>query len=184
MRTACSAHTDDYFPGCQVISSLEIIMNDLVAPNLVANFLLVESRERGEILTNLKLQKLLYYSQAWHLALYDTPLFQEEFQAWVHGPVLPSQYYRFNDFKWLPITTDVDAPTLPAPAATHLSEILDVFGVETAVALEHMTHDEMPWKRARGSLPPHEPSRAVIEKSWMKDFYLAMANEQDKEAHT
>jgi uncharacterized phage-associated protein len=48
-------------------------MVDLIAPGIVSDFLLVEGRERGEILTNLKLQKLLYYAQAWHLALSDRP---------------------------------------------------------------------------------------------------------------
>ena len=64
-------------------------MPDLIAPASLANFLLVTCRESGEVLTNLKLQKLMYYSQAWHLALRDIPLFNEDFQAWVHGPVLP-----------------------------------------------------------------------------------------------
>jgi uncharacterized phage-associated protein len=57
-------------------------MVDLIAPGLVSDFMLVEGRERGEILTNLKLQKLLYYAQPWHLALNDRPLFDEDFEAW------------------------------------------------------------------------------------------------------
>lgn len=74
-------------------------MSDLIIPNSVSDYLLVENRERGENLTNLKLQKLLYYAQAWHLALRNAPLFDEDFQAWVHGPVLPSQYLRFRSFQ-------------------------------------------------------------------------------------
>lgn len=157
-------------------------MADLVAPSQAANFLLVNSRETGEVLTNLKLQKLLYYSQAWFLALNGAALFDEEFQAWVHGPVLPSQYFRFSDFRWKPIIDEVAEPNLDDRFANHLCEVLEVFGVETAVALEHMTHDEMPWKRARGTLEPHEPSKAIIRKEWMQEFYAQLANGGHQEA--
>lgn len=157
-------------------------MADLTAPNHVADFLLVNSREAGEVLTNLKLQKLIYYSQAWFLALNGQALFDEEFQAWVHGPVLPSQYFRFSEFRWKPITDEVVEPVLPEAVTDHLCEVLEVFGVETAVSLEHMTHDEMPWKQARGDLDPHEPSKAIIRKDWMKEFYAQLANGGHQEA--
>lgn len=157
-------------------------MVDIITPSQAADFLLVNSREQGELLTNLKLQKLLYYSQAWFLALYGKPLFEEEFQAWVHGPVLPSQYYRFNEFRWMPITKEVSEPKFEDSVADHLCEVLEVFGVETAVALEQMTHDELPWKRARGDLAPHEPSREIIQKAWMKEFYAQLADGQNQEA--
>ena len=157
----------------------------LVNPNLISDFLLVNSREAGEVLTNLKLQKLLYYSQAWFLALVGRPLFDEDFQAWVHGPVLPSQYYRFNDFKWQPITTDVSEPTFAdTTIADHLCEVLEVFGPESAFRLEQMTHGEQPWQLARGELPPHEPSRAIIRKEWMRDYYAGLASGENQEAST
>ncbi len=142
----------------------------------VADYLLVESRERGEVLTNLKLQKLLYYAQAWHLALYDEPLFDEDFQAWVHGPVLLSQYHRFKEFGWKPITEAVERPTLPDRTRAHLDEIINVFGPETAVALEIMTHREQPWIVARKGIPPHEPSNEYISKDAMRDYYSALAD--------
>lgn len=159
-------------------------MADLASPTQVSNFLLVNSGETGEVLTNLKLQKLLYYSQAWFLALNERPIFDEEFQAWVHGPVLPSQYFRFSEFRWKPITEEVSSPDLTDEVSSHLCEVLEIFGVETAVSLEHMTHDEMPWKRARGDLQPHEPSKAVIRKEWMKEFYSQLANGGNQEAAT
>jgi uncharacterized phage-associated protein len=57
-------------------------MADIIIPEHAANFLLVECREQGEVLTNRKLQKLLYYAQAWYLALENRALFAEDFQAW------------------------------------------------------------------------------------------------------
>ena len=98
-------------------------MADITIANMVADFLLCESRDRGENLTNLKLQKLLYYAQAWYLALYNVALFEEDFQAWVHGPVLYSQYCRFCDWKWRPILCeDLQKPAgLGEQVEAHLS---------------------------------------------------------------
>lgn len=151
-------------------------MHDLASPPHVADFLLVESRERGDVLTNLKLQKLLYYAQAWHLALFDSPIFGEDFQAWVHGPVLPSQYRRFKDYEWRPILEKmIRRPVInPRRITKHLSEIVEVFGSETATALELMTHREKPWLTARKGLSPTAPSTALISKQSMKEYYRHM----------
>lgn len=145
-------------------------------PFLIADYLLHECGQRGENLTNLKLQKLLYYADAWNLALRDEELFSEEFKAWVHGPVLQSQYHRFKDYKWKPITEAINRPDLSEDLTKHLDEIIDVFGCETAVSLELMTHRELPWIAARGDLPPTEPSTASISKETMKQFYRSMNN--------
>lgn len=147
-----------------------------VRPFLIADYLLHESGQRGENLTNLKLQKLLYYADAWNLALRDQELFSEEFKAWVHGPVLLSQYHRFKDYKWKPITEAIKRPDLDANLSNHLDEIIDVFGCETAVSLELMTHRELPWIAARGDIPPTEPSTASISKETMKQFYRSVNN--------
>lgn len=150
-------------------------MSDLVAPTVVADFLLEESRERGEVLTNLKLQKLLYYAQAWYIALNGDPLFEEDFQAWVHGPVLPSQYQRFRDYRWKPITEEINRPKFDVEGVeVHLTEIIDVFGCESAVSLELMTHREPPWQVARGDKPSDAPSQALIDKALMGDYYSSL----------
>ena len=151
-------------------------MPDILTPNQTADFLLVESRERGEVLTNLKLQKLLYYSQAWNLAERGEPLFEEDFQAWVHGPVLPTQYRRFRDFQWKPLLVEVEAPRVVGVIKRHLEEIIDVFGTETAVSLELMTHRERPWIAARGNLAPDANSNAIIPKQAMTDYYRELMN--------
>lgn len=147
-------------------------MPDILTPNQAADFLLSESREQGEILTNLKLQKLLYYAQAWFLALEDRALFSEDFQAWAHGPVLPSQYRRFREFAWRPLTVEVAAPQIADEAVRlHLESIIEEFGTETAVALERMTHRESPWIDARNGLPNGAASDARISKESMKKYY-------------
>lgn len=139
--------------------------------DIIADYLICECRERGELLTNLKLQKLLYYAQAWRLALKGTELFGEDFQAWVHGPVLLTQYHRFKDCKWRPIQADIAKPELDGELSQFLNEIIDVFGSESAVALEIMTHREKPWIEARESFAPHEPCNNYISKHTMAEYY-------------
>lgn len=151
-----------------------------VPPSKISDILILQSRDRGDHLTNLKLQKLLYYTQAWHLALFDRPLFIEDFEAWVHGPVLPCQYRRFKHNAWRPIMDPIHGPSRTgAPHLDrHLTQILNIFGTETASALELMTHQETPWIEARRGVPSESPSEAKISKESMKRFYrrLAQAN--------
>lgn len=71
--------------------------------NTVADFTIWYCRDRGSLMTNLKLQKLLFYAQAFYLAICDRPLFDEDFQAWATGPVQPEVYHRFQHYKWNPI---------------------------------------------------------------------------------
>jgi uncharacterized phage-associated protein len=145
-----------------------------VSPDKIADYLLCESRYRGEVLTHLKLQKLMYYAQAWSITAREEALFDEDFQAWVHGPVLPSQYNRFRGYGWKPIDLDILRPDFESGLREHLDEIVNVFGIESAVALERMTHQETPWIRARGDLPAHAACNRVIQKDWMKDYYSSL----------
>lgn len=145
-----------------------------VSSRELSDYLLCESRYRGEILTPLKLQKLCYYAQAWWLALRGEPLIDEDFQAWVHGPVLPSQYARFREYRWQPINEAVTRPDLAEDIRDHLDEVIEVFGVESAVALERMTHEEAPWLEARGDTPAHMACNHVISKESMQRFYASL----------
>lgn len=152
---------------------MKLNYEDPNAENL-SDYLLVNCRGRGEILTNLKLQKLLFYADAWSLALRDKELINEQFQAWVHGPVLPSQYHRFKSYKWMPIQYYAIAPTYEPEVVAHLDEIITEFGSESAVALELMTHREKPWLEARGDLLPSEPSEELISKETTRDYYRTL----------
>lgn len=143
----------------------------------MADYLISASRERGELLTPLKLQKLLFYADAWHMALYGDEATTERFQAWVHGPVALTQYHRFKEYRWRPITEEIERPDISDELAHHLDEIIDVFGSETATALEIMTHQEEPWLRARGGIPDDQPCNNYIDKDLTRNFYGAIAEE-------
>ncbi|MCY7283652.1 MAG: DUF4065 domain-containing protein [Cyanobacteria bacterium CAN_BIN43] len=148
----------------------------------IANYFIKLANETGSFISNSKLQKLVYYSQAWHLALYAEPLFSEDFEAWVHGPVIPALYQKYKSFGWQPILDDPNPeldPELAEKTQTFLNEIVEQYFSCDAYELEQMTHAEAPWNRARGGLRPDQLSSAVIEKEWMKEYYESRAQEQD-----
>lgn len=143
----------------------------------VGNYLIDFSHRVGDPLSNLKLQKLLYYAQAWYLALYDRPLCPEPIEAWVHGPAVPSVYGTFKESAWQPIPISPKVvPVFHGKIKKHLEEIMEKYGTQTPYFLEMLTHQEEPWLKARGRIPPDEPSHAVITHDSMKNFYRAMLN--------
>jgi uncharacterized phage-associated protein len=136
----------------------------------IASCLINLSHDKLSPVSNLKLQKLVYYAQAWHLALFKEPLFGEEIEAWVHGPVVPVIFRRYRDYKWAPIDR-VDAPHASARLKAHLEEVWRVYGELSAYDLERLTHSESPWKEARVGVAPDESSHAVIAKDSMQKYY-------------
>lgn len=148
----------------------------------VADYFIREANETGSYLSNLKLQKLVYYAQAWYLAIYGKPLFDEDFQAWIHGPVIPELYQQYIDFGWKPILKDVEQPNFPEEIQKFLQEVTEVYFGCDAFELERMTHHEDPWVKARGNIPMDEPSSAIITKESMKDYYQTRVAEESQEA--
>jgi uncharacterized phage-associated protein len=146
----------------------------------IADYFIWIANETGSFISNLKLQKLVYYAQAWHIALYDSPLFEEDFEAWVHGPVIPSLYQKYKSSGWQPISEDA-APELPSDIAQFLDEVAEEYFACDAYELEQMTHAEDPWNWARGNLAPDAPSNEVIKKEWMKEFYGARVEQDQKD---
>lgn len=104
------------------------------------------------------LQKLLYFNQGIHLALYGKPMFAEECEAWVHGPVYREVYDLFRDFKYNPID-DARFAVLEG-ASEKLTEeerrvidlVVNTFGMYGGKVLEKITHNEEPSQVVRGLL--------------------------------
>jgi uncharacterized phage-associated protein len=127
----------------------------------IANFFLEKAKQCGQPLTQMKLQKLVYYAYGWYLALADSILIDERAEAWQYGPVFPTLYDEFKNFGARPITceaTDLDFSTLdltvPKVSPTDgrtieiLSRVWRVYGELTAEQLSAMTHEPAsPWTR-------------------------------------
>jgi len=133
-----------------------------VAQFFIANG--ANSEESG--ISNLKLQKLVYYAQGFHLALFDAPLFDEDLEAWTHGPVAPSIYHQYKQHGSSPIPApDYELnEEFSAEQLDFLSEVHDVFGQFSAWKLRNMTHDEPPWLE-------NEDSASTIPKTTMQEYF-------------
>lgn len=144
--------------------------------NGVADYLLWFAKEHGDLLTPLKLQKLMFYADAWHMVMHEgEELIGAPFEAWVHGPVHRETYVRFNVHKWNPIPCDAEKPDLPAQVQAFLNDVYRVFGGFSAYELEQLTHQETPWKTARGNLPLDASCTAPIDKALTCAFYTEMS---------
>src|SRR3546814_15090645 len=85
-------------------------------PSHVANYMLERAESEGRHLTPMKLLKLVYIAYGWSLALLRKKLFDEQFRAWDHGPVVRSLYHEFKHFggsaiRGRAVTLDLDTPT-------------------------------------------------------------------------
>ena len=148
----------------------------------IADYIVWSAHASGSFISNLKLQKLLYYVQAWHLAVFGGPLFPARFEAWVHGPVVPDVYRRFNRFKWRNIDAEVERPELDARTVAFVEEVLEEYGAMDARHLESLTHREEPWIEARGDLASDEPCVAVLSEETMRSCYRSRLTEAEIKA--
>lgn len=122
-----------------------------------------ECPDDPDYLTPMKLQKLLYYAQGWSLAETGRPLFGEEIEAWRDGPVVESVYQQFKRWEKRPIVEYPSrAPALTPEAEALVRSVWDRYKAYSAYRLSDMTHEEMPWKKARGGLARNAPSRVRI----------------------
>ena len=140
----------------------------------VARYILRFFQQAEDPISNLKLQKLIYYCQGWHLAIRSAPLFADRLEAWVHGPVQPSVYGAYKHYRWSPITEDVAEVVLAPEERSVVDDVLAVYGGDSGYALELRTHNEEPWIEARGEIPADQESRAEISQPAMARFFKTL----------
>lgn len=150
-------------------------------------FIIRYFQKNGLEINHLKLQKLLYYIQAWHLVYFEkNPLFDECPEAWVNGPV-----YRtvFNDFKKTFYTRNQniklkkgmnidiefqvakDKLELNSDQWEFLDAVIENYGLMPHEKLVFLTHSEDPWNIAREGLNPFESSDNIITFDSMYNYY-------------
>jgi uncharacterized phage-associated protein len=115
----------------------------------IAQYLLAKADEdAGDLISNLKLQKLAYYAQGFALALLDKPLFSEPIEAWIHGPVVPALYHEYKGFGSgaLPPPVALDFAKYDLGTRELLDEVYAIYGQFAAWKLRDMTHQEPPWR--------------------------------------
>ena len=128
----------------------------------------------GEIST-MKLQKLCYYAQAWTLVWDDKPLFEEDFEAWMNGPVCREL---FNIHKGcFAVSSDIIpnkklTNTLTQNQISNIDRVVDFYGEKTGGWLSELTHKEDPWKNV-WSLS--NKNNVIISKESIKNYYSSLS---------
>ncbi|ACV64603.1 prophage ps3 protein 01 [Desulfofarcimen acetoxidans DSM 771] len=136
--------------------------------------------DKGHEVSHLKLQKLIYYVDAWHNVYFNQPLIEDQFEAWMHGPVVRNiwNYFRDKSVLYDPIKLEEGyfdiSEYISSEQLELINDVLDEYGDKTAYYLECLTHSEEPWRRARLGYAPSDKCEAVIYKDLIKQFYGSM----------
>lgn len=138
--------------------------------------------EQMKEITPLALQKILYFIQGIYMVLFKKPLYKEDCMAWVHGPVYEDVYNLFKDFKYNPIEDNRFAifkdrfEELNEHEKKVIDLVINTFGKYSGKVLEDITHEELPWKNARAGYEASEPSREIISKDEIKNYFVCVAD--------
>lgn len=131
-------------------------------------------------LTTTKLQKLIYYSQAWHLVWTETPLFSDKIEAWRNGPVIPTLYHAYKGHFKLHASFFYEKYPNKLPNDLTESEkdvvnrVLDFYGHKDAHWLSQLVHMEEPWKSARAKSYHHEHIADEITHHSIFEYYCSL----------
>lgn len=136
----------------------------------VASYIL---SRRGSM-TTWKLQKLVYYSQAWSLVWDERPLFPERIEAWANGPVCPDLYSAHRGQFRVESIGRGDLARLTGDEIETIDAVLDYYGDKPAQWLSDLTHAEAPWRDARGGLRPGASCCAEITHEAMAEYYESL----------
>lgn len=137
---------------------------------LASNTRIGDDEKEVEGITNLKLQKVLYFAQAYFLAKKHKSLFKDDIEAWEYGPVIPSVYHKYKKYGSQPIIKVSIVDKISDTDKKMLDEIWEVFGGYSASRLVDMTHAHSPWKEAR------DRSNNIITKKSMEEYYSDLLN--------
>ncbi len=152
----------------------------------IAKIFAHKAKQDGEEVTHKKLQKLLYYAQAWNLVINKEKLFSEKIEAWVHGPVVPVVYNKFKSFghNSFVISDDAIIPAVNSKSQKVIDSVWKTYGKYDGNYLEILTHNEDPWKNARSGLGDFDSSNTVISPKSMKEYYGRKLKEAKKKSRS
>lgn len=124
----------------------------------------------------LKLQKLVYYCQAWSLVWDDRPLFPDRIEAWANGPVVRSLYARHRGQYEVATWAAGDPSQLTATEKETIDKVLEFYGDKPSQWLSDLTHKEAPWRLARRGLPDSARGDHEITQASMAEYYGSLAS--------
>ena len=140
--------------------------------DIIANFFIslgMSESESEDYMTNLRLNKLMYFAQAWSLVLYKKPLFAEQIEAWPFGPVVPSVYHKYKGYGKSQITTldpHFRLDLLDDEEQQLLFAIMAFYGEYSTRGLVDLSHEAgSPWAQACSV------NTAVIRQEDIRSFF-------------
>lgn len=147
--------------------------------NIIADYVILRLNSDEKVnLINLKLQKLLYYLQAWSLGINQEPFLKCSFEAWVHGPVSRELYNRFKSshslYSFITVSDVVNEnpeTSIAQDDIEFINYILDNYAGYSGAELESMTHKEKPWLEAREGCTPMQSCDKTISEETMRVYY-------------
>ncbi len=175
-----------YKKAMSAIDELDALFSVPSKMLMVISYIFEQLRE----VTPLALQKTLYFVQGLYFSKYETPLFSDDCQAWVHGPVYVEIYDMFRSFRYDPIddfrfellkgkSTDLDEKEKEV-----VNLVVNTFGMYSGKVLERITHKEKPWIDAREGYLENEPSQEEISKDAIKEYFVSVRKKYDLDTET
>jgi uncharacterized phage-associated protein len=142
----------------------------------VARFLvhLAANSDEPDYLTNLRLQKLLYYVQAWSLVMRKQAMFGERIEAWVHGPVVREVYAAYaNNGGRVILPEDIGEEEfgLTDEERSFVGSVWESYKGYSASKLREMTHEEDPWVNARKGCGPADSCEAELSREAILEYF-------------
>ncbi len=139
----------------------------------VASYIL-EKQPKKHPLTAWKLQKLVYYCQAWSLVWDEQPLFKEKILAWANGPVVKELYNQHKGMFYVKELSKGNASHISINQKDTIDNVLNAYGDKSAQWLSDLTHRELPWIEARHGLKPGERGEVEIQLATMDEYYSSV----------
>lgn len=131
---------------------------------LIARYIISREAECNRSVSNLRLQKLLYFVQAYFFLSLDEPCFDNRIEAWDFGPVVPAVYHKYKRFGSMIIQENEEYPVgnIDEEDCQRIDEMLDACADKTTRELVNITHHQTPWKRAYKNLFSNEITQESI----------------------
>jgi len=137
----------------------------------------------GGDMSHLKLQKILYYIQAYHLAYFGLPIFEDDFEAWAHGPVSRKVFSElreisllYNEIRYVYTPGETPPEEILSRQLTDeqvelVNDVIKEYGTLTGLQLENLTHSESPWLDSRKGYGPGDKCSVVIPKETIQEYF-------------
>ena len=129
-------------------------------------------------MTTMKLQKLVYYTQAWSLVWDEEPIFKENIEAWANGPVV-KELFNYHRGQYMISSVLVgNLELLNDKQKETIDAVIDYYGDKSSQWLSDLTHMEDPWRLSRVGIPEMQRGNRVISLDLLSEYYGSIPPEE------